>query len=311
MTNENTMEIVDRDSGGVMIEREQAKAIQEVQASLVIAQRFPRSEPDALVRIRSACQRPALADKAIYVYPRGGKKVEGPSIRLAEALARAWGNMTYGIRELEQQKGFSVVESYCWDLETNTKASRSFTVNHKIRLKDGSDKILTDPRDIYEMVANYGQRRTRACILEIIPSDVIEQAVDWCNQTMRDADNGNKAVPLADRIREMVLAFNELAVTTEMIEKFLGHKVEQAGPGDMVDLKKIFLSIREGASKREDWFDFKTPNASGKAAEINALLKKPESEAGTKTEEKPAAPMKTEQGEFDKFKGDPLGAKKS
>ncbi|MBQ7110481.1 MAG: hypothetical protein IJO06_04585 [Thermoguttaceae bacterium] len=38
----------------------------------------------------TACQRPGLASVAVYVYPRGGSKISGPSIRLAEEIARNW-----------------------------------------------------------------------------------------------------------------------------------------------------------------------------------------------------------------------------
>ena len=62
---------------------------QEVQAAMVIAKRFPRNEVDSFNRILRSCQRKSLAETATYEYPRGGAKVTGPSIRLAEAMAAA------------------------------------------------------------------------------------------------------------------------------------------------------------------------------------------------------------------------------
>src|SRR5690606_36069410 len=85
-----------------MVEVAMTRAAQEVQAAMVIAKRFPRDENTAFARIMRACKRKQLAEAAIYAYPKGGTNVQGPSIRLAEALAQAWGNIDFGVIELEQ-----------------------------------------------------------------------------------------------------------------------------------------------------------------------------------------------------------------
>ena len=86
-----------------------SRQAQEVQAAMVIAKRFPRNETESFARIMMACQRKRLAEQAMYEYPRGGTKVTGPSIRLAEAIAQNWGNIDFGIIELEQKHGGSQV----------------------------------------------------------------------------------------------------------------------------------------------------------------------------------------------------------
>ena len=136
------------------------RQMQEVQAAMVAAKRFPRDELAAINRIKATCQRPTLAAQAVYRYPRGGQNVSGPSIRLAEALAQNWGNIDTGIVELENSHGTSTMMAYAWDLETNTRVTKIFTVEHKRDTKQGS-KALTDGRDIYEATANFGARRQR------------------------------------------------------------------------------------------------------------------------------------------------------
>ena len=153
-----------------------SRQAQEVQAAMVIAKKFPRDEVDSYNRIMRSCQRASLAEQSMYEYPRGGTKVTGPSIRLAEAMAQNWGNLDFGIIELEQKNGESQVMAYAWDLETNTRQTKIFSVPHVRGTKKGNVP-LTDPRDIYEMVANQGARRLRACILGIIPGDVIDAAI--------------------------------------------------------------------------------------------------------------------------------------
>jgi hypothetical protein len=125
---------------------------QEVQAAMVVAKKFPRDEIEAYNRIMRACQRKSLAEQSMYEYPRGGTKVTGPSIRLAEAIAQNWGNVDFGIMELEQHGNESSVMAYAWDLETNTRQTKIFQVPHTRYSKKKGNETLTDPRDIYEML---------------------------------------------------------------------------------------------------------------------------------------------------------------
>lgn len=181
-----------------------SRQAQEVQAAMVIAKKFPRDVYAAFDRIKKACERRLLAENAVYEYPRGGSKVSGPSIRLAEALAQNWGNIDYGIMELEQKAGESSVMAYAWDLETNTRQTKIFTVKHERKARGAITK-LDDPRDIYEMVANQGARRLRACILGVIPGDIVDAAVDMCQQTLI---SGHKE-PLEDRLRNALSLFKK------------------------------------------------------------------------------------------------------
>ena len=141
-----------------MIDVAQTRQAQEVQAAMVIAKKFPRDETAAINRIIQSCKRTGLAEQAQYQYAKGGTKISGPSIRLAEAMAQGWGNIDFGIIELEQRQGESTVMAYAWDLETNTRQQKVFSVPHAYKA-DGRIKHLNDPRDIYETVANQGARR--------------------------------------------------------------------------------------------------------------------------------------------------------
>jgi len=233
---------------------EQSRAIQEVQASLVIAKRFPRDQDAAYVRIMKACERFSLADQAEYAYPRGGKTVEGPSIRLAEVIAQNWGNMKYGIRELSQSAGESDVEAFAWDLETNVEETKTFTVKHMRYSKAKGNVGLSDPRDIYEIAANQGARRMRACILGVIPGDITEDAQKKCRETVR---KGIKEKPMKDQIRATLKAFDSLGITKDLIEKRLGHGTETIIEDELIELNNIGRSIKDNMTTREEWFDVK------------------------------------------------------
>lgn len=223
---------------------------QEVQAMMVIAKRFPRDQVQAMDRILQACTRPTLAEGALYSYSRGGSDVTGPSIRLAEAIAQNWGNIQFGIRELSQSSGESTVEAFAWDIETNTRQVKVFQVPH-IRYTRNGTKKLEDPRDIYELVANQGARRLRACVLGVIPGDVVEAAVKQCETTLTaSADTSHEAV------KKMVDAFGQYGVTREQIEKRIQRRLDTITPALMVQMKKIYASLRDGMSSAADWFEF-------------------------------------------------------
>jgi hypothetical protein len=227
---------------------EQSRATQEVQAAMVIARKFPRDEAAALDRIKNACTRAGLANSAVYQYARGGTDITGPSIRLAEAIAQQWGNIQFGIRELEQANGESTVEAFAWDLESNTRQVKVFQVPHKRYTKAGT-KTLEDPRDIYELVANNGARRLRACILGIIPSDIIEEAVQQCEVTM-----SAKADTSPEAQKQMLEVFSKFGVTKPQIEARIQRRMDAITPAQVVALRKIYTSLKDGMSKPEEWF---------------------------------------------------------
>jgi len=226
------------------------RAIEEVRAAMVIAKQFPRDEMAAADRILQSCQRSTLAESAVYVYPKGGAQVTGPSIRLAEAMARHWGNLQWGIRELSQSNGESIMEAFCWDVENNSKQVKQFTVPHIRHTRNGQVK-LRDPREIYELTANHGARRLRACILAIIPADVTEAAVKQCEMTQQNAAHVD-----ADSLKAMVNAFAEIGVTKQQLEARVGHRltVEATISAELLALRRIWRSIKDGMGTTADYF---------------------------------------------------------
>lgn len=230
----------------------QAKAQAESFASIMAAKNWPRDEAKACEKLLVACQRPTLAEQAVYTYTRGGAEVTGPSIRLAEAAARAWGNLKYGFKVTASDNLHSEVTCYAYDMESNIPVERSFTVSHIVHRKPekGGDKLLTDPRDIYEKVANEAMRRVRACILEQIPGDIVESAVDQCEKTLVAKADISPAT-----IKKLVDAFAKLGVTKSQIVARIQRNLDAITPAQVIGLRRIFTSLRDGMAKPEDFFD--------------------------------------------------------
>ena len=248
---------------------EASRAIAEAQGKLVIAKRFPRDEVQSYAKAMEACQRPTMAAKAFYSFPRGGQTVEGPTIRFAEELARCWGNIDYGIKELSQDDGKSEMQAYAWDLETNAQSVQNFTNPHKREKTDKRTKTvvmetLTGQRDIYENNANMATRRLRSRILAILPAWFVEDAIAECKKTLA----GQNDTPLIDRVKKMVVQFAKLGVTQEMIEKRLKRKVDTMTSDDFVEYVGIYNAVKGGESKIADWFD-----AQKEASDLTEALK--------------------------------------
>lgn len=229
-----------------------SRQTQEVQGQIIMAKKFPRNEIAARNRILTACQRKKLAEQAEYEYPVGGEKVKGPSIRLAEVMAQNWGNLDFGFMELEQRNGESQVMAYCWDLETNTRQTKTFSVPHSRYSKKNGNTPLKDPREIYNQIASQAARRVRACILGIIPGDIVEEALEECHKTLL----GDGETPIIDRIKKCVMiAEKEYQIPQESLEKYIGCKAEVFSMNDLIRLNKAFNSIKDGMAKREDIFE--------------------------------------------------------
>lgn len=245
------------------------RAITEAQGKLLLAKQFPRNYLQAYAKALEACKRKGFAEKAFFSYPRGREMVSGVTIRFAEEMARCYGNMDYGIKELSHEEGKSEMQAYAWDLETNTVSSQNFTVEHIRETRQGNSR-LTSQRDIYEKTANDGARRLRSRILAILPPDLVEDCIAECKKTLA----GSNDMPLSDRIKQLVVYFSKKGVTQEMIEKRLGHKIEAMTPDEVADYIGIYNGINQKETNVSDWFE--QPKT---ASQISELMKEEEEKA--------------------------------
>lgn len=242
---------------------ESSKAIAEAQGKLMMAKSFPRNYTSVYAQAIEACKRKSFAEKAFYSYPRGGESVNGVTIRFAEEMARAYGNLDYGIKELSHDKGKSEMQAYCWDLETNTISQQNFTVEHIRETRKGNID-LTSQRDVYELNANQGARRLRSRILAILPPDMIEDCILECKKTLA----GKNEIPLIDKVKNMVVKFEEIGVKKEMLEKRLKHTVETITTDELVEYIGIYNGIKGKETTVSEWFE--QPKT---ASQITELLK--------------------------------------
>lgn len=230
---------------------EQARSVAEVHAQIMAARQLPRDIQAARRNILDACGIVEFAAKAFYRYRRGAGSVTGASVHMARELARCWGNIDYGIKELsrDDEHGQSEMIAFAWDMESNVRSSNVFIVPHK-RDKRGGPEALVDMRDIYENNANNGARRVRQAIFSVLPPWYVEIALAACHATNKDG--GGK--PLQERIANMLSLFHGLAVAEEDIARKLGRPSAKWTGDDVAQLGTIYQSLLRGEVTKDEEF---------------------------------------------------------
>ncbi len=230
--------------------KEVTARLQEIQGAMFLARKFPRNYDTAWGRVMGACQRKTLAEKAEYRYPRGGKQVVGPSVYIARQLATCYGNIHYGFDIIERTDESVSLVAWCWDLETNTRVNLpvKFSILIQRKTKDGSTEwVKPDERDTSELINRNAAKAVRNCILSIIPSELTEDALGICRETL----SKNIKDPAGEKKR-LILGFSNYGVTPEMISRHLG--TEEWLADHLVYLIGVLNSIKDGNSKPSDYF---------------------------------------------------------
>ncbi|WP_367128280.1 hypothetical protein [Saccharothrix sp. HUAS TT1] len=243
---------------------EQSRAMAEVEAAVLIAQRFPRNQQAAIAAMRESCRYPYLAEKAFFSYRRGGSNVTGSSVYLARELARIWGNIDYRVQELlrDDEHGQSEMQAVAWDLQTNTRVSSIFIVPHT-RDKDSATVPLTQGRDIYENNANQGAKRVRQAIFSVLPPWFVAEAEKICRETI---ENGG-GVPLPQRVADVIRDYAEyFGVDEERLARQVGRPSERWTAHDVAQLRITGASLKNGELTADEAF----PQAQVTAAEIGS-----------------------------------------
>ena len=280
---------------------EQARTRGTIEASLTVAAARPRNEQQAIARLMTSCQRVRLAESACYTYSKGGTDITGPSITLVVQVALAWGNLDWGYRELSRGHGESTVEAYAWDQQTNARYSRTFVVPHRIRVGGRQRQLRED--ELADWIANQAQRRVRTCLENVIPRDVIDEAVDECAKTLKANIDLDSA-----KIMQMVGKFAELGVSQEQLSAKLQRNVDAIQPAQYLALRRVYVAIQDGLQTVKQAFpevDEPAPSNADRGADL-MLKAKAKAQKGPKGT---TGPQSDQTGPKGTTKGDQKGPK--
>ena len=154
--------------GELLAASQSAAAIQEIQAAVVLAKKFPRDYDKAWANLMKACERKTMAEAASYAYPRGGATVNGPTVNLARVAAQCYGNIRFGLDILRDDQEVMLIEGWGWDIENNIRVTAQDRFKKLIYRKKGGWQV-PDERDLRELVNRRGAILVRNCLLQVLP----------------------------------------------------------------------------------------------------------------------------------------------
>jgi hypothetical protein len=181
-------------------------------------------------------------------------------------MARCWGNIRHGFTIVREDEDSRQIRAQAWDTQTNATAFAETQFAKLIFRKNGGWQ-KPDERDLRELTNRQAAILVRNCILSLMPSDLVEDAVQQAAETLSDRAAKD---PDGERKR-IILAFSELSVSPEMLNAFLKHPLTESSPQEIAQLRKMYASIRDGNSK---WSDYGEQSDTSKSKDVDAALKK-------------------------------------
>jgi hypothetical protein len=235
-----------------------AQAIARVQARVMQALARPRDTEAFRVKMLSECKRPGFAEAAKYSKPMGGEKVEGPTIRFAEAALRLYGNLDCELVVVSSDDKGATIRCTVTDLETNSTDSQDAFVGKTVERRDPGGRTPLNVRRNSNGKATYTVEATddefrpkfnseaskvrRGRILAMLPADIVDECLEACDQTCA---NENAKDPQA-AIRKMVDAFNAIGVSPTELKEYVGKDLERVTPKEFENLRATFNGLKAG-----------------------------------------------------------------
>lgn len=224
----------------------------EIDMQIATARRYPRE----LGKVKSdmvsfATLDEETAESCFYSLPRGGKNIQGPSVRLAEIAVACYGNLRAGTRILHAETTGStphvVVQSVCHDLEKNTAVA----IEKRRRIVGKKSKNGVIDEDDINLAANACSAIAfRDAVFKVVPGALIRPVFE---QAKRVAIGDAKT--LNDRRARAIDAFAKMGVSKERVLLAVGKKsVEAVDLADLETLIGLHTAIRDGATTIDEAF---------------------------------------------------------
>lgn len=222
----------------------------EIEQQVATAHKYPRSIArfrEELLSMATIDQ--ATADSCIYALPRGGKTIEGPSVRFAEMVASAWGNLRWGAFVVSATNDFVVARGFAHDLQTNSAIAIEVRrrVQKPTRYKDREDfeRKIADMKDLACAAATSIARRN--ALFSTVPRALTQEAyeaADHCATTGKGS---------FEEYREKAIsAFVERGAKREQVYAALGVEGIADITGSHVRrLRRLFSAVKDGLSLDE------------------------------------------------------------
>lgn len=286
----------------------------EVDMQIATAKQYPRDIQQALNRIQTlATLDEETAGDCFYTLRRGngGQVIEGLSVRFAEIIAGAWGNLRAQARIIGNDGRTITAQGVCHDLETNFAVS----VEVKRRITDKNGKTYNE--DMQVMTGNAACAIAfRNAVLKVVPKSVTKRIIEQVKQVAI-----GQAMDLETSRSKMIAYFSRLGVNQPALFSYLGVKrVEDVDAQMIFELRGLANALKEGTTTIAETFQTastdsqktaenarkKAEEAMGRVAQATAQgkSKKPqESKENANAEDVAAETIDPETGEVTSING--------
>jgi hypothetical protein len=238
----------------------------EIDTQIATAKRYPRS----IKAFKRQCEELACLDEEtaatmFYSLPRGGKAIQGPSVRFAEVVGYAWGNLRYGARVIAVDDKFITAQGQCSDLEKNIACQ----VEVKRRITDKGGRRYND--DMIGVTGNAAcSIALRNAIFKVVPFGLAKGIYERAQELVK-----GEAKSLVQRRGSAIEWFVKAGATEAQVLQALGRTgVDDVTLDDLVTLTGMRTAIKDGEHTIEEVLG-PVPDASKKVkrSDLNDKLK--------------------------------------
>ena len=227
----------------------------EVDMQVATAKRWARS----LTQFRQsalamAAENGKIAGACFYVLPRGGKKIEGPSIRLAEIVAQCWGNLRCESRVLGSDATTVTAQATAWDMQSNVLVRKEV----RRRITDSEGRRYND--DMIIMTGNAAcSIALRNAIFTVVPQTYVASIFEHCKKVAA-GERGTLEQARAHWLKW----WEEKGAPRERIFELLGRKgAEEITVDDINTLQGLSNALNDGGTSLEDLFGTEPQESTG------------------------------------------------
>ena len=251
-----------------IIEVKQAEMLQainraEVDIQIATAKQYPRDINASLNKIATyAMMDKETAEDCFYVLRRqdangNSSVIEGLSVRMAEIIAGAWGNLRVQTRIIGNDGRMITAQAICHDLETNFAVSKE--VKRRITTKSGK----TYSEDMQVVTGNAAASIAfRNAVLAVIPKAITKRVINEVKQVAL-----GQAIDVETARKNCLANFAKAGVNESMICQYLGIKsIAEIDKERLFELRATWNAIREGTTTVQETFIQPSIEAKSQAA---------------------------------------------
>jgi hypothetical protein len=224
----------------------------EIDQQISTAKRYPRKLTEVKQEmVEMATLDEETAASCFYSLPRGGKNIQGPSIRLAEIALSCYGNIRAGTRIIETvvdgSSPYVAIQAVCHDLQKNI----AVMIEKRRRIVGKKSKGGIIDEDDINLAANAGSAIAfRDAMFKVVPGILLRPVYEAAKKVAI-----GDAKTLSDRRIRAIEAFQKMGVSADRVLASIGHsKVDEVTLEDLENLIGTFTAIKEGSTTIENAF---------------------------------------------------------